>query len=172
VATNFFKYGSGDKLSESKSLVKVCYDDNNLYILFNNLEPIAKVPGSKTLTKSDVFSGDHCHFFIDPYRDKINWYEIAVDASGAVADVRNSLTGADEKWNGRYEVKIGFNYNVGWTCEMKLPFKNFGRTPKPGDVWGVTFARIDNSKEFSIWNPGEWNDPDGFGEMVFSGEAK
>jgi hypothetical protein len=172
VATNFFKYGSGDKLSESKSLVKVCYDDNNLYILFNNLEPIVKLPASKTTSKGGVFASDNCGFLIDPYRDMTHYYQIFVDASGAIADMKNTVTGWDDTWSGACQVKIGLNYNVGWTCEMRLPFKNLGRTPKPGDVWGVTFGRVDNTKEFSVWNPGVWNDPSYFCEMVFSGEAR
>ncbi|MFH0795432.1 MAG: sugar-binding protein [Candidatus Omnitrophota bacterium] len=170
VATDFFLYGK-DALAGSKALVRLCYDDDNLYMLFDNLEPIINLEDAK-VPEAKVWLSDHCHIFIDPYRDMTNYYEIGIDTAGTVADIKNSETGWDMKWNGEYEVKTGLNYNVGWMCEMKLPFNNFGKKPKPGDIWGVTFMRADITGEASVWTNGAWNDPAGFGDMVFSGEVK
>jgi len=168
--TDFYKY-STESPSDSKSLVRVCYDDSNLYVLFDNLEPITSLAASAT-NEFQVFTSDHAHLFIDPFRDLAHYYEIGIDTSGKIADIKNGDSGWDIKWNGEYEVKTGLNYNVGWMAEMRIPFKTLGKSPKTGDVWGVTFARIDNSKEFSVWTTGEWNDPAGFGEMLFGGEGK
>ncbi len=170
IATDFFKYGSA-KPAEARSAVRLCYDDDNLYILFDNLEPIIKLADAR-VPELQVFVSDHCHFFLDPFRDMTNYFEIGVDTGGTVADIRNSNTGWDIKWNGVYEVKTGLNYNVGWMCEMRIPFATLGKKPKAGDVWGITFARVDNTKEFSMWTTGEWNDPAGFGALIFSDETK
>jgi hypothetical protein len=126
---------------------------------------LARVP------ETQVWVSDHAHLFLDPYRDMVRWFEIGVDTAGTVADIKNDATGADMKWNGRYEVKTGLNYNVGWMMEMRVPFSTLGRAPTDGDVWGVTFARIDMTKEFSVWTPGPWNDPSIFGELAFGGQA-
>lgn len=168
--TDFYKY-STESPSESKSLVRVCYDDSNLYVLFDNLEPITSLAATAT-NEFQIFTSDHAHLFIDPFKDLAHYYEIGIDTSGKIADIKNGDSGWDIKWNGEYEVKTGLNYNVGWMAEMRIPFKTLGKSPKAGDVWGVTFARIDNSKEFSMWTMGEWNDPSVFGEMVFGGEEK
>jgi hypothetical protein len=170
VAADFYKY-STEKPAESKTMVKVCYDDDNLYILFDNLEPIVSLAASR-VPESQVFVSDHAHLFIDPFKDSVRYYEIAVDTAGTIADIKNGPSGADMQWNGAYEVKTALNYNVGWTAEMRIPFKTLGKSPKAGDVWRITFARVDNSKEFSVWTAGEWNDPAGFGDLLFSGEPK
>ncbi len=170
VATDFLTYSKWD-ISPSKTLVRMCYDDDNLYVLFDNLEPIVELNKTR-IPESQVWLSDHCHMFIDPYRDLVRYFEIGVDTGGNVADIKNSETGWDMKWNGEYEVKTGLNYNVGWMMEMRIPFKTLGKKPKDGDVWGVTFARADNTKEFSMWTMGTWNDPSAFGLLKFGGEKK
>lgn len=170
VATGFFKYGKED-LADAKSEVRMCYDDHNLYVLFDSLEPITALAAAK-VKEAQVWLSDHAHLFLDPNRDGINYFEIGVDTAGTVADIKNSPSGADMKWNGEYEVKTGLNWNVGWMMEMRIPFKTLGKAAKDGETWGVTFARTDMSNEFSAWTRGEWNDPAGFGKLIFGGEAK
>ncbi|MFH0797548.1 MAG: sugar-binding protein, partial [Candidatus Omnitrophota bacterium] len=167
VVTDFFKVGT-QTLSASKTQAKLCYDDENLYILFNNIEPIVSLSAVK-LSETEVFQSDHDHMHIDPYRDKKNFFEIAVDTSGTMADMKFSAGGMDLKWNGEYEVKTSLNYNASWLAELRIPFKTLGKAAKDGDTWGITFARIDITREFSSWTTGEWADPSGFGDMTFGG---
>ena len=168
--TDFYKY-STEKPADAKTNVKLCYDEEDLYMLFESLEPITSL-GATRANEFQVFTSDHAHLFLDPFKDLAHYFEIGIDTAGTVADIRNGESGWDIKWNGQYEVKTGLNYNVGWTVEMKIPFSALGKTPKPGDVWGATFARVDVAKEFSMWTTGEWNDPAGFGDLVFKGEAR
>ncbi len=170
VASDFYKYGT-EKPAEGKTTVRLCYDAGNLYMLFESLEPITSLAATHT-NEFQVFTSDHAHLFLDPFRDDRRYYEIGIDTAGTIADMRHAESGWDIKWNGEYEVRTGLNYNVGWMAELRIPFSTLGRVPRSGDTWRATFARVDIAKEFSVWTTGGWDDPAGFGELVFREEGR
>ncbi|MFH0797556.1 MAG: sugar-binding protein [Candidatus Omnitrophota bacterium] len=165
--TDFYELGGG--ISDSKTFVKVCYDDDNLYVFFNNVEPLEKL-AAPLPRDTAIWSSDHVELFIDPYRDLTNWFQLLVDTGGTIEDLRYGATGRSEEWNGDFQVKTVLNWKASWMAEYKVPFKVVEKTPKDGDVWGFNFGRMDVAGEWSNWaTNGAFLDPAGFGEVVFGG---
>ena len=65
---------------------------------------------------------------------------IQVTADGFCHDTREGDQEFDVK-----KIKIKTTRSTtGWTAQVSLPFKGLGlKAPKPGDVWGINFSRID-----------------------------
>ena len=168
VATDFYGY-SGNRISGSRTLVRACYDSENLYLFFDNLESIEDA-GPLRERDAQIWSGDHVELYLDPNRGKGDWFQLLVDPAGTIQDVIYTATGRDFGWNGAFEVKTALNWKASWTAEFRVPFRILGRRPAMGDVWGINFARKDISGEFSNWAATrEWLDPAGFGEVQFGG---
>jgi len=169
VLTDFYGY-SGPRVSESKTKVRVCYDSENLYIIFENLEAIDAL-GARQARDTAIWNTNHVELYLDPYRDGTRYTHLLVDPAGTIEDLQSLTTGRSHDWDGDYEVKTYLNWKASWVAEYKLPFDTLGKTPQPGDVWGINFARKDSAGAWSNWATyGEWLDPANFGEIQF-GEA-
>ena len=171
VATDFYKLG-GTAVSESKTQVKLCYDSENLYVFFNNVEPLEALAAPKE-RDAPIWSSDHVELFLDPVRDGANWFQLLVDTGGTIEDVRYTGAGRSADWNGDFQVKTALNWKASWTAEYKVPFRILEKSPKDGDTWGLNFGRMDVSGEWSNWGTGgAFLDPAGFGEVVFGRSRK
>lgn len=120
-----------------KTVVKVLYDDENLYVGIKGDEPnpkglLAKAYGDLPL----VFGDDDFELFFDTNRDLKTFYRLMVNPKGTVL-----CSGPDGLFSFKFEVKtyIGDKY---WSAEFKIPYKEIKATPpKPGDVWGFNVRR-------------------------------
>lgn len=166
--TDFFGYAKGK--TDSQTSVRVCYDSENLYVRFENMEPIES-RGAPQRRDAEIWNTNHVELYLDPFHDGVQYFQLLVDPAGTIEDVRITRTGRSFDWNGDFEVNTYLNWKASWVAEYKIPFRILEKTPKPGDRWGINFARKDISGELSNWATStEWLDPANFGEVEFGNE--
>lgn len=138
-----------DKKAQDKTEVKLCYDDNNIYVAATMYGSDARV--IQTL-KRDNFSGsDAFGFLIDPVGQKVNGFGFGVNVANAQTEVLiragyDDDSGWDVKWTSATK-----NYEDKWTLEMQIPLKSLRFNDKNSE-WRMNFVRLLPSKnETHTW---------------------
>ncbi|MCK4591642.1 MAG: carbohydrate binding family 9 domain-containing protein, partial [Candidatus Latescibacteria bacterium] len=129
------------------------YDDQNLYVAFkcydSEPEELVVVVGPR----GDA-SGDHVHFFIDTFGNKVTAYEFRVNAAGVQDDfcVFSDGEHSDKGWEGVWYSAAKVT-DFGYVVEVKIPFKSL-RYKKGLSRWGIGFERwICRKEERAHWLP-------------------
>ncbi|MEZ4779450.1 MAG: DUF5916 domain-containing protein [Flavobacteriaceae bacterium] len=136
-----------------KTIVKMVYDDNAIYVgayLHDKPEDIMK-----QFTSRDNFGqSDFFGVILNPNNDAQNDTEFFVFSSGTQADaLANPSIGEDFGWNGVWDSSVQIVAD-GWIVEMKIPYANLRFANQEVQTWGLQFHRrfrTDNS-QYS-WNP-------------------
>lgn len=140
--------------SDTKSEVKVTYDDQNLYFVFINYEELPKPYIVESMRRDWSFSNnDNFLIFIDPFNDKTNGFAFGSNAAGAQWDGLQENGGAvNLNWDNAWISKT-VEYEDRWVTEMAIPFKIL-RYRRDIPRWGVNFSRLDVKRnEKSAWAP-------------------
>ena len=143
--------------SRERSVVRVLYDEENLYIgaVLYDRNPAALVSAGLeqdfATSDSDIFG-----FALDTYWDKQNAFLFAVNPAGAVFDAQafNDQQSVNPAWEGEIEVRTRI-HDQGWTAEIAVPITTlrFRETEGP-QTWGLNFTRrIRRFSEDSSWSP-------------------
>ena len=136
--------------------VRVVYDDDALYfgVFAKDDEPGLLIVND---LKKDFNTGssDGFRVILDTFSDRRNGYQFATNPAGAKWDAQMSNEGRENNsnWDGIWEVRTKVT-ELGWTAEMKIPFRTlkFGRTDP--QTWGVNFERkVRRLNEDSYWAP-------------------
>ncbi|MCK5803074.1 MAG: hypothetical protein KAI66_09590, partial [Lentisphaeria bacterium] len=184
-AANFMLVGTTNP-AESATTTRCCYDDANLYLLFECDEPILSVAQqrrhefSAKVKKHDdkVYRDDSCMMLLDPKRDLSAVFDLTANALGTIEDARctgDNLWGSrDHAWDSD-AMAAGQTHDGSWTMEIRIPFASLGVScPKDGETWNAAFARIARARrETSSWNESGrgFHEPVRFGRLVFRGTA-
>ena len=138
-----------------KTIVKITYDDNAIYVgayLKDNPEDI-----QKQFTSRDNFGqSDFFGLVVNPNNDAQNDTEFFVFSSGTQADAVASPSienGEDFGWNAVWDSAVKI-VDDGWIVEMKIPYRVLRFSNDEVQTWGLQFHRrfrIDNS-QYS-WSP-------------------
>ena len=140
-----------------KTIAKVLYDDESLYISFRSYDSQPERIKRALVRRDNWMEGfnsnaDWVGFSIDSRNDDYNGYFFAVNASGVKIDV--SISGHEEYdpgWDAVWDVAIQINPD-GWTAEFGLPFAMFQFDNMQDLVWGVEFLRgIHRVQESLMW---------------------
>jgi len=131
-----------------KTEVWLLYDDRALYVTFRVWEsrPEALVANEMRRDSNNIFQNDHVAFLIDPFYDRRNGIEFAINAlggrwDGQVSNERN----ASADWNPIWDVKVG-RFEGGWTVETAVPFKSLRYRPGRAQIWGFNVRRLNKAK--------------------------
>jgi hypothetical protein len=153
IAKDFVMMDPGSGTPEPKdyqSIVKVLYDDTNLYILAILKDPnpqnIAKEFGLRDqFTQADWFS-----LMINPFFSPKNTYLFGVTAAGAQLDgIQKDNT--DFSWNAVWKSNISFTKDA-WIVEMAIPYSALRFQNEKIQNWGITFVRfITKKRETYTW---------------------
>ncbi|PKA84061.1 carbohydrate binding protein with CBM9 domain [Ulvibacter sp. MAR_2010_11] len=136
-----------------KTIVKMVYDDNAIYIsayLYDNPDKIMR-----QLTSRDNFGqSDFFGVILNPNNDAQNDTEFFVFTSGTQADaIATPSNGEDFGWNAVWDSAVEI-VSDGWIVEMKIPYSTLRFSNEKIQTWGLQFHRrfrTDNS-QYS-WNP-------------------
>lgn len=141
--------------AHQKTIVKITYDDNAIYVaayLKDKPEDI-----QKQFTSRDNFGqSDFFGLVLNPNNDAQNDTEFFVFSSGTQADAIASPSiddGEDFGWNAVWDSAVKI-VDDGWIVEMKIPYRALRFSNDDVQTWGLQFHRrfrIDNS-QYS-WNP-------------------
>ncbi len=141
--------------------VRVLYDDDNLYIAYNNIDPNPDKIMARRTRRDDwmagfEFNSDWVGFGIDSRNDDKTGYWFAVNAAEVQVDVAISgdgYGGFDGTWNAVWDSKVQFN-DQGWSVEVRVPFNVFQYSKTKVQEWGVTFQRAHFEKQEEVNWPG------------------
>ena len=136
--------------------VRVVYDDEAIYF-----GVLARDDQPSLLTISDIKkdfntgTSDGFRVVLDTFADRRNGYQFATNPAGAKWDAQMANEGRENNsnWDGIWEVSARIT-EVGWTAEIRIPFKTLKFDRADPQTWGVNFERkIRRLNEDSYWSP-------------------
>ncbi|WP_034040204.1 DUF5916 domain-containing protein [Wocania ichthyoenteri] len=141
--------------AHQKTIVKITYDDNAIYVAAYLKDKPKDI--QKQFTSRDNFGqSDFFTLVLNPNNDAQNDTEFFVFSSGTQADAIASPSiddGEDFGWNAVWDSAVKI-VDDGWIVEMKIPYRTLRFSNDDVQTWGLQFHRrfrIDNS-QYS-WNP-------------------
>lgn len=163
--------------AKQKTSVAATWRDDRLVFDFRVFDD-AVLAAQEGRDNIKLWKDDSVYVWIDPthaHSAKGGLVMVQVSAGGLVFDQKDN----DPAFNIEgLEVKTARN-DSGWTAQVGIPFKGLGvEAPKPGDVWGFNFTRMDqpgkvdlNSMESSslaALQDGDAGNFDAWGHMAFA----
>ncbi len=134
--------------------VRMCFDDNNIYILAICTKTIKGADMVESLRPDFNFvKNDNFIFFLDPFDDQTSGFTFGANAAGAQWDGTLYEGGkADLNWDSKWFSAVKSNKDQ-YIFEASIPFKTI-RYKKGLKEWGINFSRNDlKSTEKSSWAP-------------------
>ncbi len=136
----------------SKTEVRVVYDDNAIYIaatLYDNPTKIMK----EFSQRDDFGAADFFGVFINGFNDGQQDFRFFVTASNTQMDCQASENdGEDYSWDAIWESKALIT-DKGWQVEMKLPYAALRFSPAQKQTWSLNFMReIRRNRQKYTWN--------------------
>ena len=161
---------------EAGTSVKICYDDEFLYLGWRCEEPFVEV--LKTQTKvhdGSVWFDDCVEFFLDVTRDGKHVIQTITSAANVVYDADYANGG--KKWSLEGAQSVVSKGDKVWFVEAAYPFAGLGvQAPKAGDTWRMNFGReryassYRGLQENSLWSgqpESKFDMPERFGDILF-----
>jgi len=154
-ATNFHMVLPMDtSLAKVHTVVRMTYDDNNLYILVVCYNLLAGPYMVESMKRDFSFQkNDNFIFFIDPFDARTDGFTFGVNAAGGQWDGSMYAGGSvDLNWDNKWYSAVK-TYPNKWIFEASIPFKSI-RYKKGIREWGINFSRNDlKATEKSAWAP-------------------
>lgn len=165
-----FLSASGPGLPEAQTEVRVCWDDQSLYLGIEAREPyldpklnmLHLVKAEATGRDASVFSEDCLEVFLQPGSEA--YYHFATNSGTGRYEARNR----DAAWNGDWECVTSRGMDR-WTAEMAIPLSSL--KAKASGEWRVNFARERSAvKELSTWCglQNDFHATDAYGKLHFA----
>ena len=152
-ATDFTDYKT-ESLAVEQTIVRVLYDDNNLYIAFECLEPEPeRIVGMERKYDQSLHEEDGVEIRFDTFGDRRTAYVFSVNTLGTRYDARTSLYDFrdDDTWGCDWSVACTVTEDR-WFAEIAIPIGNIFFERKDGVVWGANFRRRERGmQESSYW---------------------
>src|SRR6266513_1732732 len=138
------------KPSSERTIVRVLYDENNLYfgITCYDDEP-KRITGRIKARDGDIDNDDMVRIYLDPNMTRRNGYIFEVNPLGARRDglLQNNQDYLPE-WNALWSAKARMTPE-GWIVEVAIPFRSLSYQPGKTD-WGFDFLRLVRRKNEKI----------------------
>ena len=130
-------------LAKVPTVVKMTYDDNNLYILAVCYTPIHGPYMVESMKRDFNFQkNDNFIFFMDPFDARTDGFTFGANAAGGQWDGSMYAGGSvDLNWDNKW-TSVVKNYPDKWVFEASIPFKSI-RYKKGIKEWGINFSRND-----------------------------
>jgi hypothetical protein len=141
-------------MAKVPTVVRMTYDDNNLYILAVCYTPVQGPYMVESMKRDFSFlKNDNFIFFIDPFDARTDGFTFGANAAGAQWDGSMYQGGSvDLNWDNKW-TSVVKNYPDKWVFEASIPFKSI-RYKKGIREWGINFSRNDlKGAEKSSWAP-------------------
>ena len=142
--------------AQSKTEVKLCYDDKFLYVFATCYETtqgkyiVQSLKRDFSFPRTDAFA-----VFIDPYNDGTNGFSFGCNPYGSQREGLlqfGGRFGVTTSWDNKWYSATSMSDSV-WTVEMAIPFSSL-RYNESNRIWKINFSRNDQkSNETSTWVP-------------------
>ncbi len=168
--TSPFILATDAALPEEQTVVRVCFDDERLYLgveaMEGALEPalnmLETVRAEQTMRDSNVFSDDCVEIFLETPEGE--YYHLAVNSIGTLYDARDQ----GDPWDGDCVVAARRGTHS-YAVELSVSFASLGAAP--AGEWRANFCRERTAvTEQSTWSglQGAFHQPTAFGELRFA----
>lgn len=134
-----FTDSGSDNLAPEQVLMRLCYDQNNLYLAVTCIESNMKGLKTSAATQKDgpFWEDDSIEFFLNPNHDHQSYWQFATTAKAMQYD---NCQG-DSAWNSNWKA-VATQDADSWMVEIALPFADLDlKTPAPGTLWGFNLCR-------------------------------
>jgi hypothetical protein len=152
-ATDFTDYKT-ERLAVEQTIVRLLYDDANIYIAFECLEPEPeRIVGMERKYDQSLHEEDAVEVRFDTFGDRRSAYVFAVNTLGTRYDARTSLYDYrdDSTWGCDWSAACTVAEDR-WFAEIAIPIGNIFFERKDGMVWGANFRRRERGmQESSYW---------------------
>ncbi|MHC4625721.1 MAG: carbohydrate binding family 9 domain-containing protein, partial [Planctomycetota bacterium] len=141
-ATDFTDYRL-ERLAVEQTIVRVLYDDENLYVAFECLEPDPNsIVAIERKYDQSLRDEDSVTLRLDTFHDHRCTYIFAVNTLGTRYDARMGLFDYydDETWGCDWTAACTVEEDR-WYAEMAIPISNMLFEQKDAVTWGVNFYR-------------------------------
>jgi hypothetical protein len=135
-------------LDDALYIGMVAYDDNPEGIIVTDGQR------DRNLNESDSF-----RMIIDGMLDRQNGYVFGTNPVGmeydaqVVKEASSGSLGFNKNWNASWDVKAKIS-EIGWSAEMRIPFKSLRYGKGENQSWGINFQRnIRRNNEVVYWAP-------------------
>ncbi len=153
VATDFTDYRI-EQLAKEQTFVRVLYDDENLYVAFECMEPDPNgIVGVERKYDQSLREEDSVTVRLDTFHDQRCCYVFAVNTLGTRYDARMGLFDyyEDDTWGCDWTAACTVDKDR-WFAEISIPIRNMLFEQKDAATWGLNFYRREKAKsESSYW---------------------
>ncbi len=153
IATDFTDYRT-ENLAVEQTFVRVLYDDINMYIAFECLEPEPeRIVAMERKYDQSLHEEDSVEIRLDTLDDRRSAYVFAVNTLGTRYDARTSLYDYrdDDTWGCEWTAVCTVAEDR-WFAEIAIPIGNIFFERKDEMVWGANFRRRERGmQESSYW---------------------
>ena len=172
----FYLGGAQGAKTEVATQVKVMYDADNFYFLFDCEEPeLDKMQSFKRpFDEKDIWRDSEVEIYLSPAGDRRHCYQVLTNASGSVCDLEHiSGKGGDRKWNSNAKVTTKIIPGHGWQAEIILPRSSMVKASAEGVLANFARHRVLKGKKVSTpyycWSPfaRSFNEISRFGRLLF-----
>lgn len=153
-ASPWYKFGIPPcPISELKTDLRIGFNDKAIFIsAFCYVEDVKKIRAKvKESHYPNIWMDDCLEIYMDPDNTEFSFYKFLVNSIGTQYDsymdnkARDNLywfDDVDEKWIAKTKTT-----DKGWAVEIMIPWSNFPKKPRDGDIWTFACIRFDWTKE-------------------------
>ena len=122
--------------------------------------------------KGLIWYDDEVEIYLDTDGTRKSYKQIIINASG---DTMELIRAGGQRDIGT-KVRTSAEAGRSWTVEAAIPFKGLGKTPAPGETWGLNLCRFHPggsgfAQEAITWSPTMagfgGKEIDKFGDLIF-----
>lgn len=123
-----------------KTIVRVLYDDNNIYFGFQCFDTNPKEIRANITDRDKIFQDDFVLVGIDTYGNFERSYELVVNPFGIQGDLLATSGGEDASMDYIWRAAASIN-DTGWTAEMAVPFSSLSFPNSKEQNWRINLVR-------------------------------
>ncbi len=173
--TNFSAMG-GKTAADPQTFVKMLYDENNIYLAIEAMEPEPAKMRIKVVERDGPLWDDcslECFIAVPGTSEK--YEHIIVNPNGVVYDALSlEANDNDAKFDSGLEIKTAILADR-WITEIRIPTAALGRRIRDGETWKINIARsrylVDGKSQLSSWSNGVFHGPEAYRSVVFGDRA-
>ena len=134
-STDDFAIVGGLALPTAKTAARLLYDAQYLYGAMVCEEPKRAKP---LAGKGDIWRDDEVEIYLDTDHGRKSYKQVIINAAGDMME----LTRPGGQTSLGTRVKTSAEPGKSWTVEAAIPFRTLGKTPAPGQSWGLNLCRF------------------------------
>jgi hypothetical protein len=129
-----------------RTIVRVLYDDDAIYVAFECLQP--NTPVARRLTRRDRWvESDSVQIDLGTRGDHKSSFEFSVNASGTLIDgIRYNDTEYSSDWDENWEARTSITEHA-WSAEFRIPLRILRFPTAPVQSWDFQASRFISEKQ-------------------------